>query len=214
MIIVQLSFRLTMNRIKRRTWDSLDFKWKNDDTHNFDAPSDIEPDYDSPSIPNNPHTYEKKTHMRKNKTEFEPSRVTSPLNRTIINLTEDGATIQCSYDNNQTARKNVFTNETNRDKEKKTIVVEVHHVAPAACANTHCNFPPPMKKDINSDTTSISSTATLSSAIAEEIQRRKMVNVSIITIMNLFKVHNTYLGYVQTLISNFPYTQLDSLERI
>ncbi|KPI91269.1 Harmonin [Papilio xuthus] len=166
--------RLTMNRIKRRTWDSLDFKWKNDDTHNFDAPSDIEPDYDSPSNPNNPHTYEKKTNLRKNKTEFEPTRVTSPLNRTIINLTEDGATIQCSYDNNQTPRKNVFTNETNRDKEKKTIVVEVHHVAPAACANTHCNFPPPMKKDINSDTSSITSTATLSSAIAEEIQRRKM----------------------------------------
>ncbi|XP_014355937.2 uncharacterized protein LOC106708867 [Papilio machaon] len=166
--------RLTMNRIKRRTWDSLDFKWKNDDTHNFDAPSDIEPDYDSPSIPNNPHSYEKKTNLRKNKTDFEPARVTSPLNRTIINLTEDGATIQCSYDNNQTPRKNVFTNETNRDKEKKTIVVEVHHVAPPACANTHLNFPPPMKKEINSDTSSISSTATLSSAIAEEIQRRKM----------------------------------------
>ncbi|CAK1578314.1 unnamed protein product [Parnassius mnemosyne] len=164
--------RLTLNRMKRRTWDSLDFKWKKDDTHNFDAPSDIEPDYDSPSIPNNPHTYENKTHM-KNKLEFEPARVTSPLNRTIINLTEDGATIQCSYDN-QTPRKSVSANETNRDNDKKTFVVEVHHMTAASCANTRCNFPPPVKNDVNSDTTSISSSATLSSAIAEEIQRRKM----------------------------------------
>ncbi|CAH2063331.1 unnamed protein product, partial [Iphiclides podalirius] len=162
--------RLTINRMKRRTWDSLDFDWIKDDTHNFDAPSDIEPDYDCPSIPNNPHTYENKSHMRKNK-EFETA-VTTPLNRTIINLTEDGATIQCSYDNNQAAMKNVFPNET-RESDKKTILVEVHHMASAPCANTHC-FPPPLKKDINSDTSSISSSATLSSAIAEEIQRRKL----------------------------------------
>ncbi|XP_068627667.1 uncharacterized protein [Battus philenor] len=166
--------RLTINRMKRRTWDSIDFDWKNGNIHNFDAPSDIEPDYDCPSIPNNPHTYENKTHKKKNKLEFEPTRVTSPLNRTIINLTEDGATIQCSYDNKQTPRKNVFANETNRDNDKKTIVVEVHHMSPTSCANTLCNYPPPMKKDISPDTSSISSSATLSSAIAEEIQRRKM----------------------------------------
>ncbi|XP_047545975.1 uncharacterized protein LOC125077906 [Vanessa atalanta] len=167
--------RLTMNRIKRRTWDSLDFDWKNKDIHNFDAPSDIEPDYDCPSIPNNPHTYESKSHIKsKTITEYEPTKVTSPLNRTIINLTEDGATIQCSYDNN-TTRKNMFpTTQTIREKEKKTIVVEVHHMNTTTCAKTHCNFPPPFVKEIDADSTSIASSATLSSAIAEEIQRRKL----------------------------------------
>lgn len=165
-----------MNRIKRRTWDSLDFDWKNKDIHNFDAPSDIEPDYDSPSIPNNPHTYESKSHIKsKTVTEYEPKKVTSPLNRTIINLTEDGATIQCSYDNNA-SRKNMFTSsQPSRDKEKKTIVVEVHHMNTTTCPKTHCNYPPTFVKELDADTTSISSSATLSSAIAEEIQRRKLV---------------------------------------
>ncbi|XP_031763240.2 uncharacterized protein LOC113523624 isoform X2 [Galleria mellonella] len=160
--------RLTMNRLKRRTWDSLDFEWKNGDIHNFDAPSDIEPDYDSPSIPNNPHTYENKNIRCKNK-DF----ITSPSNRTIINLTEDGATIQCSYDN-QSPRKGTFTgSHLNRDNEKKTIVVEVHHTSTAACGKSHCNYPSPPKKDI-SDSSSVSSSNTLSSAIAEEIQKRKL----------------------------------------
>ncbi|XP_075972856.1 uncharacterized protein LOC142974422 isoform X2 [Anticarsia gemmatalis] len=163
--------RLTMNRLKRRTRDSLDFEWKNGDIHNFDAPSDIEPDYDSPSIPNNPHTFENKSNMRcKNKKEY----VTSPSNRTIINLTEDGATIQCSYDN-QSPRKNTFSaNHTNRDNDKKTIVVEVHHTSTTTCGKSACNYPPPLKNDCNSDSLSVSSSATLSSAIAEEIQRRMM----------------------------------------
>ncbi|CAG9791945.1 unnamed protein product [Diatraea saccharalis] len=152
-----------MNRLKRRTWDSLEFDWKNDDIHNFDAPSDIEPDYDCPSIPNNPHTFENKHNIRnKTKKDF----ITSPSNRTIINLTEDGATIQCSYDN-QSPRKNI------RENEKKTIVVEVHHTSGLSCANTNCNYPPPPMKDLT-DSTSISSSTTLSSAIAEEIQRRKL----------------------------------------
>lgn len=165
-----------MNRLKRRTWDSLDFEWKNNDIHNFDAPSDIEPDYDCPSIPNNPHSYENKSNLRcKNKKEY----VTSPSNRTIINLTEDGATIQCSYDNNQSPRKNAFTaNHTNRDNEKKTIVVEVHHTSTTTCGKNACNYPaPPLKNDLNSDSVSLTSSATLSSAIAEEIQRRKMVSM-------------------------------------
>lgn len=164
-----------MNRLKRRTWDSLDFEWKNGDIHNFDAdaPSDIEPDYDSPSIPNNPHTYENKSNQRsKNKKEY----ITSPSNRTIINLTEDGTMIQCSYDN-QTPRKNAFTaNHTNRDNDKKTIVVEVHHTSTTTCGKNACNYPPPLKNDCNLDSVSLSSSATLSSAIAEEIQRRKMVS--------------------------------------
>lgn len=160
-----------MNRLKRRTWDSLDFTWKNGDIQNFDAPSDIEPDYDSPSIPNNPHTYENKNIQRSKNKEF----MTSPSNRTIINLTEDGATIQCSYDN-QSPRKNAFAaNHTNRDNEKKTIVVEVHHTSAVACGKTHCNYPPPPKKELSLDSTSVSSSTTLSSAIAEEIQKRKLV---------------------------------------
>ncbi|XP_037301203.1 uncharacterized protein LOC115448966 isoform X2 [Manduca sexta] len=161
---------LTLNRLKRRTWDSLDFDWKNSDIHNFDAPSDIEPDYDSPSIPNNPHTFENKTNSRNNK-----EYVTSPSNKTIINLTEDGATIQCSY-NNQSPRKNTYsTNNTNRNNDKKTIVVEVHHTSTAICGKSSCNNYNmlPMKNDLNSDSTSVSSSNTLSSAIAEEIQRRK-----------------------------------------
>ncbi|XP_045763747.1 uncharacterized protein LOC123866317 isoform X1 [Maniola jurtina] len=167
--------RLTMNRLKRRTWDSLEFDWKNDDIHNFDAPSDIEPDYDSPSIPNNPHTYESKSNIIcKTKTEFESTNVSSPRNRTIINLTEDGATIQCSYDNNN-IRKNMYaTTQTNRDNEKKTIVVEVHHMNSTTCGKSHCNYIPPPKKEVDEDSTSISSSATLSSAIAEEIERRKL----------------------------------------
>ncbi|KAM3967991.1 uncharacterized protein ACR2FA_004381 isoform 2-T2 [Aphomia sociella] len=161
--------RLTMSRFKRRTWDSLDFDWKNGNIHNFDAPSDIEPDYDSPSIPNNPHTYENKNIRCKSK-DF----ITSPSNRTIINLTEDGATIQCSYDN-QSPRKSTFSgNHSNRENEKKTIVVEVHHTSTAACVKSHCNYPPPPKKEFVSDTTSVSSSSTLSSAIAEEIQKRKL----------------------------------------
>ncbi|KAJ0179305.1 hypothetical protein K1T71_005017 [Dendrolimus kikuchii] len=164
--------RLTMNRLKRRTWDSLDFDWKNSDIHNFDAPSDIEPDYDRPSIPNNPHTYENKHNVKnKSKKEF----ITSPSNRTIINLTEDGATIQCSYEN-QSPRKNTFTaSHTNRNNDKKTIVVEVHHSNSQACNKINCNnyaSPPANEQDL--DTSSISSSATLSSAIAEEIQRRKL----------------------------------------
>lgn len=105
-------YRLTMSKLKRRTWDSLDFDWKNSDIHNFDVPSDIEPDYDSPSIPNNPHTFENKNNIR-NKNVFQNKRefITSPSNRTIINLTEDGATIQCSYEN-QKPGNNTFT--TNR----------------------------------------------------------------------------------------------------
>ncbi|XP_049865588.1 uncharacterized protein LOC126366505 isoform X2 [Pectinophora gossypiella] len=159
--------RLTMNRLKRRTWDSLDFDWKTGDIHNFDAPSDIEPDYDCPSIPNNPHTFESKA--TKTKKEF----VTTPSNRTIINLTEDGATIQCSYDN-QSPRKPFLANQTHRDSDKKTIVVEVHHTSNTTCAKAHLNFPPPTKKESSADTSSIASSATLSSAIAEEIQRRKL----------------------------------------
>ncbi|CAK1551755.1 unnamed protein product [Leptosia nina] len=167
--------RLSTNRIKRRTWDSLEFDWKSGDIHNFDAPSDIEPDYDSPSIPNNPHTYENKTNM-KNKTinEYEPAKVTTHLNRTIINLTENGATtvLHCSYDN---SNKNVYAaNQSNKDHDKKTIVVEVHNVHTTQNAKPHCNYPVPPKNDMNSDTTSISSSATLSSAIVEEIQRRKL----------------------------------------
>ncbi|CAH2268140.1 jg8150 [Pararge aegeria aegeria] len=169
--------RLTMNRMKRRTWDTLEFDWKKDDIHNFDAPSDIEPDYDSPSIPNNPHTYESKSNIKcKTKTEFETTtKISSPRNRTIINLTEDGATIQCSYDNNN-PRKNMYaTTQTNRDNEKKTIVVEVHHMNTTSCGKTHCNnYNPPSKKEVDEDSTSISSSATLSSAIAEEIERRKL----------------------------------------
>ncbi|XP_063379774.1 uncharacterized protein LOC134666517 isoform X1 [Cydia fagiglandana] len=165
--------RLNMNRLKRRTWDSLDFDWKNMDIHNFDAPSDIEPDYDCPSIPNNPHTYENKSNIRKNNIN-KKEIISSPSNRTIINLTEDGATIQCSYDN-QSPRKSTFSaNQSNRDNDKKTIVVEVHHTSAPACGKPHCNYPPPMKKDLSSDTTSISSCGTLSSAIAEEIQKRKL----------------------------------------
>lgn len=163
-----------MSRFKRRTWDSLDFEWKNGDIHNFDSPLDIEPDYDCPSIPNNPHTYENKSNLRckNNKKDY----ITSPSNRTIINLTEDGATIQCSYDN-QSPRKNAFlANHTNRDNDKKTIVVEVHHTSTTTCGKNACNYPPPMKNDCNSDSASMSSSATLSSAIADEIQRRKMVS--------------------------------------
>lgn len=165
-----------MNRLKRRTWDSIDFDWKNLDIHNFDvdAPSDIEPDYDCPSIPNNPHTYESKSNVRnKSKKDI----ISSPSNRTIINLTEDGATIQCSYDN-QSPRKNTFTaGQSNRENDKKTIVVEVHHTSTAPCGKSHCNYPPPMKKDLNSDSNSIASSTTLSSAIAEEIQKRKLVSM-------------------------------------
>ncbi|XP_072942207.1 uncharacterized protein [Epargyreus clarus] len=170
--------RITMTRMKRRTWDSLEFDWKNGDIHNFDAPSDIEPDYDCPSIPNNPHTYENKTNktnMRGKSKEYEHSKVTSPLNRTIINLTDKGATIQCSYDNNTTANKSMLLpNQTNRDSEKNTIVVEVHHMNTTPCAKSHCNFSSPARDDFNADAASISSSTTLSSAIAEEIQRRKL----------------------------------------
>lgn len=172
-----------MNRLKRRTWDSLDFEWKNGEIHNFDAPSDIEPDYDCPSIPNNPHTYENKSNIRcKNKKEY----ITSPSNRTIINLTEAGATIQCSYEN-KSPRKNVFTaNHTNRDNDKKTIVVEVHHTSTTTCGKNACNYPPPLKNDCNSDSVSLSSSATLSSAIAEEIQKRMMVSIQgEMTLINL-----------------------------
>ncbi|XP_063823437.1 uncharacterized protein LOC135073256 isoform X2 [Ostrinia nubilalis] len=172
--------RLTMNRLKRRTWDSLEFDWKDGDVHSFDidAPSDIEPDYDCPSIPNNPHTFENKHNLRnKSKKDF----VSAPSNRTIINLTEDGATIQCSYDNhNQSPRKSTFTaNHTTRDNnDKKTIVVEVHHTSgPTTCPKTHSNYPPPPKKE-DLDSSSISSSATLSSAIAEELQRRKLKKTS------------------------------------
>ncbi|XP_026326728.1 uncharacterized protein LOC113235285 isoform X2 [Hyposmocoma kahamanoa] len=163
--------RLTINRLKRRTWDSLDFDWKTGDIHNFDTPSDIEPDYDCPSIPNNPHNYENKhniKNMNKNK-EF----ISTPSNRTIINLTEDGATIQCSYDN-QSPRKTFSGKQMNRVNDKKSIVVEVHHTSSTTCAKAHCNFPSPAKKDSSPDTSSISSSNTLSSAIAEEIQRRKL----------------------------------------
>ncbi|XP_045526070.1 uncharacterized protein LOC123715200 isoform X2 [Pieris brassicae] len=159
------------DRIKRRTWDSLEFDWKNDDIHNFDAPSDIEPDYDCPSIPNNPHTYENKTNkINKIKTDYEPTKGTQ-LNRTIINLTENGGTtvLHCSYDNSS----NKAAYQPNRDNDKKTIVVEVHNVQ-APSAKSHCNHPVPPKIDMISDTTSISSSATLSSAIVEEIQRRKL----------------------------------------
>ncbi|XP_013185724.2 uncharacterized protein LOC106131249 [Amyelois transitella] len=162
--------RLTMNRLKRRTWDSLDFDWKNRDIHNFDVPSDIEPDYDSPSIPNNPHTYENKNNQRCKSKDF----VTSPSNRTIINLTENGATIQCSYDNQSPKKSTLASTHTNRDNDKKTIVVEVHHTSAPACGKPHCSYPPPPKKDLISDSTSVSSSTTLSSAIAEEIQKRKL----------------------------------------
>lgn len=149
--------------------------------HSFDidAPSDIEPDYDSPSIPNNPHTFENKHNLRnKSKKDF----VTTPSNRTIINLTEDGATIQCSYDN-QSPRKSTFTaNHTSRDNEKKTIVVEVHHTGGPPCPKAH--YPPAPKKD-DLDSSSMSSSATLSSAIAEEIQRRKLVMFLYITSIRL-----------------------------
>lgn len=168
-----------MNRLKRRTWDSLDYDWKTGDIHNFDAPSDIEPDYDCPSIPNNPHNYENKHNVKninKNKKEF----ITTPSNRTIINLTEDGATIQCSYDN-QSPRKTFSGNQVNRENDKKSIVVEVHHTSNTTCAKAHCNFPPPAKKEFSPDTSSISSSNTLSSAIAEEILRRKLVSRIIIS---------------------------------
>lgn len=154
----------------------MEFDWKNGDIHNFDAPSDIEPDYDSPSIPNNPHTFENKTNkINKIKTEYEPTKVTTQLNRTIINLTENGGTtvLHCSYDNNTS--NNIYKNQTNRDTDKKTIVVEVHNVQSAQSAKSHCN-PVPPQNDMNSDTTSISSSATFSSAIIEEIQRRKLVS--------------------------------------
>ncbi|KAG7305381.1 hypothetical protein JYU34_009447, partial [Plutella xylostella] len=166
--------RLNLNRIKRRTWDSIDFDWKTPrDIHNFDAPSDIEPDYDCPSIPDNPHSYEnQKKNIIAQKKEF----TTSPSNRTIINLTEDGATIQCSYDNNPPPRKTTFSSLANKEKEKKTIVVEVHHTNTTQCAvTTHCNKPPPLKKEMSADATSLTSNTTLSSAIAEEIQRRKLL---------------------------------------
>nr|XP_032512116.1 uncharacterized protein LOC116766383 [Danaus plexippus plexippus] len=162
-----------MNRIKRRTWDCLDFDWKNNDIHNFDAPSDIEPDYDSPSIPNNPHTYESKSNIRsKSKTDIETTKIPSQMNRTIINLTEDGATIQCSYDNNNSRKGPFTTSQTNRENEK-TIVVEVHHMNTVPCSKTVGNFGQ-TKKDVETDATSITSSATLSSAIADEIQRRKL----------------------------------------
>ncbi|CAG9090673.1 unnamed protein product [Plutella xylostella] len=166
--------RLNLNRIKRRTWDSIDFDWKTPrDIHNFDAPSDIEPDYDCPSIPDNPHSYEnQKKNIIAQKKEF----TTSPSNRTIINLTEDGATIQCSYDNNPPPRKTTFSSLANKENEKKTIVVEVHHTNTTQCAvTTHCNKPPPLKKEMSADATSLTSNTTLSSAIAEEIQRRKLL---------------------------------------
>lgn len=163
-------FRLTMNRLKRRTWDSLDFDWKNNDSHNFDAPSDIEPDYDSPSIPNNPHTYESKSNVRNIK-DF----VTSPSNKTIINLTEDGATIECGY-SNQSCKKNTFTaNSASRGNEKKTVVVDVHHTISAPCGKPTCStIAPPVKKDL--DMSSVSNSNTLSSAIADELLRRRNVS--------------------------------------
>lgn len=181
---VYFCYRLTINRLKRRTWDSLDFQWKSSDIHNFDAPSDIEPDYDFPSIPNNPHTFESKNNDKrsKNKREF----VTGPSNRTIINLTEDGATIQCSYDNKQTPTKNTsaFT-ATNRNNDKKTIVVEVHHTSTATCGKNSCNFPPPPINEAISDISSVGSSATLSSAIAEEFQRRMLVSL-VLYFLNCF----------------------------
>ncbi|GBP59494.1 hypothetical protein EVAR_42399_1 [Eumeta japonica] len=159
--------RLNINRLKRRTWDSLD--WKNTDIHNFDAPSDIEPDYDSPSIPNNPHSYE---NQRKNLRKKD--LITSPSNRTIINLTENGATIQCSYDNKASNKAYPDAQyDGGRDNDKKTIVVEVHHTSCALSA--HAKNPAAQGlKQIPSDSSSISSSTTLSSAIAEEIQRRKL----------------------------------------
>ncbi|XP_041972917.1 uncharacterized protein LOC121728741 isoform X2 [Aricia agestis] len=168
--------RLTINRIKRRTWDNLDFNWKRDDVHNFDIPSDIEPDYDCPSIPNNPHTYENKANINVKPKDYENVK---GLNRTIINLTEDGATIQCSYDNNNNSNYNRTSHylpnrTTQREEEKKTIFVEVHHMDSNSYSKTHCSYPPPPKKEIACDNTSMNSSNSLSSAIAEEIQRRKL----------------------------------------
>lgn len=171
-----------MNRIKRRTWDSIDFDWKNGDIHNFDAPSDIEPDYDSPSIPNNPHTFESKTNLRLTQKDYEIPKVTSTLNRTIINLTADGATIQCNYDNNTSnykCKNHFIPNQINRSNEKKSTVVEVHHLEAASYTKPQSNFCPLAKKESSTDSTSISSSNTLSSAIAEEIQRRKLVSINI-----------------------------------
>lgn len=133
-------------------------------------PSDIEPDYDSPSIPNNPHTYDnQKKDLRKK------DIVTNPSNRTIINLTENGATIQCSYDN-PSPRKTTYSASQYQSKkeEKKTIVVEVHHSSCTQNGASHCNKTD-LKNNDYSDTSSISSSTTLSNAIAEEILRRKLV---------------------------------------
>lgn len=173
--------RLTMNRLKRRTWDSLDFDWKHKDIHNFDAPSDIEPDYDCPSIPNNPHTFENKAKTRNNNNNKSVKEfVTNPSNKTIINLTEDGATIQCSYDSNQSPRKSTFSlNNGGRGNDKKTIVVELHHTNTTTCGKPACNnFIPPPMMEASSDSTSVSSTVSLSNAIAEEILRRKQMKKS------------------------------------
>lgn len=171
-----------MNRIKRRTWDSIDFDWKNDDIHNFDAPSDIEPDYDCPSIPNNPHTFESKTNLRLTQKDYEIPKVTSTLNRTIINLTADGATIQSSYDNNASnynCKNQFIPNQINRSNEKKSTVVEVHHLEAASFSKPPINFCPLAKKESTADLTSISNSNTLTSAIAEEIQRRNLVSITI-----------------------------------
>lgn len=158
-------YRLATSRLKRRTWDSLDFEWKN--VHNFDTPSDIEPDYDSPSIPNNPHTYDNQIKDMKRK-----DIKTNPSNRTIINLTENGATIECSYENQSPRKTTYSTSQFQSNGEDKTIVVEVHHTN---CTQQKGSKHRGKNNDL-SDTSSVSSSTTLSSAIAEEILRRKLVS--------------------------------------
>lgn len=81
--------------------------------------------------------------------------------------------IQCSYDS---PHKTTFSNLANKDSDKKTIVVEVHHMNNTQCPSVKCKPPPPMQ-ELYSDTSSLVSTNTLSNAIAEEIQRRKQVRM-------------------------------------
>lgn len=148
-----------------------------------------------------------------------------PQNRTIINLSENGTTIQTNYVLPSSMSDNVCMDSsptTTLVPDKKTVVVDVHRSDVESKNRNHENIthieckneeiPPPLRKvPSNSSIVSLtnSTSSSLSNAISQELQKRSQVKSKYT--FETVKIRNVYKKNLLLIYYNICNIKLDSL---
>lgn len=167
-------------RYKRKNWDHRNFEWERESSIKECDSEFVKDFYDS--------QMNSCVHPTSIYNNFDKEKL--PQNRTIINLSENGTTIQTNYvlptmNDNMC---NEVSPITNIVPDKKTIIVDVHR-SDIECKDRHVenvtnieckideNLPPLKKAPSNNSLVSLSNStgSSLSNAISQELQKRSQV---------------------------------------